>query len=161
MASDYSGPGVEAELTGTLGGEAGYGTLYTARAASTGGRSGRVTTDDGLLDLEIRVPEQLGGPGGAPNPEQLMAAAYAACFHNSLTLVAGRAGVDATDAGVEAAVELRRRGRQDDYVIGVDVTVHLPEVDPRLAGRIVEQAHEHCPYSRALLGNVEVGLHLA
>ncbi|MFI7053653.1 Ohr family peroxiredoxin [Streptosporangium canum] len=162
MASDYSGPGVEAELTGVIGGgEAGYDTLYTARASSTGGRSGRVRTDDGFLDLEMRAPEQLGGPGGASNPEQLMAAAYAACFHSSLTLVAGQEGVDTTGASVDTAVELRRCGRRDDYVIGVDVTVHLPEVDPRLAGHIAERAHAHCPYSKALLGNVDVGLHLA
>src|SRR4051794_24093142 len=93
---DYSGPGVEAELQGelraspgpeTIGrveshGEngppsGGYDELYTARACSAGRR---VSTDDGLLDVPVEAPEALGGPGRAPNPEQLLAAAYAACF---------------------------------------------------------------------------------
>ncbi|WP_433254321.1 Ohr family peroxiredoxin [Streptosporangium sp. CA-135522] len=161
MASDYSGPGVEAELTGAIGGDAGYDTLYTAWASSTGGGAGRVRTDDGLLDLELRAPEQLGGPGGATNPEQLMAAAYAACFRSSLALIAGREGVDTTNASVDTTVKLRKRGKHDDYVFGVDVTVHLPEVDPQLAGRLTERAHEHCPYSKALRGNVDVGVYLA
>ncbi|WP_406317600.1 Ohr family peroxiredoxin [Streptosporangium sp. NBC_01639] len=160
-ASDYSGPGVEAELPGAEGGDVGYVPLYTARASSVGGRTGRVRTDDGLLDLEVRAPEQLGGPGGATNPEQLMAAGYAACFHSSLVLVAGREGLNTDGVSVEATVELRKRGKHDDYAIGVDVTVHLPELDPRLAGPLVERAHEHCPYSKALLGSVEVGVHLA
>ncbi|GGP79946.1 hypothetical protein GCM10010140_05650 [Streptosporangium pseudovulgare] len=194
-ASDYSGPGVEAEIrvggprapadageprsgvggprgavdaggprSGVSGpqdrGGDGYVTLYTARAFSTDG-AGRVTTEDGMLDLPVKAPRQLGGPGGAPNPEQLLAAAYATCFHNSLALVAGREGVSTADCIVETAVELRKRGKHDDYAIGVDVVVSLPGVDPDLAGRLVRRAHEHCPYSKALCGNLQVGVRLA
>lgn len=171
-ASDYSGPGVEAEIrvggpraAADAGGPRdeggdGYVTLYTARAFSTDG-AGRVTTEDGVLDLTVKAPRQLGGPGGAPNPEQLLAAAYATCFHNSLALVAGREGVSTADCVVETAVELRKRGKHDDYAIGVDVAVSLPGVDRDLAGRLVRRAHEHCPYSKALRGNLQVGVRLA
>ncbi|GGS48024.1 hypothetical protein GCM10010156_03490 [Planobispora rosea] len=168
VASDYSGPGVEAETAGDgaaprdASGEAdGYSTLYTARASSRGGRTGRVTAEGGTLDLEMRAPRELGGPGGAVDPEQLLAAAYAACFHNSLELVAGRGGVDTGGASVDAAVELRKRGKSDDYAIGVELTVHLPQADPETARRLTEQAHRHCPYSKALLSGVEVGVHVA
>ncbi|GAA3131360.1 hypothetical protein GCM10010466_22410 [Planomonospora alba] len=168
VGPDYSGPGVEAETapdrrgpaTGP-GGRDGYVTLYTARASSGGGRAGRVASDDGLLDLEMRAPRQLGGPGGAPNPEQLLAAAYAACFHSSLALVAGRSGADTADACVETAVELRKRGKSDDYAIGVEVTVRLPGVDRSTAEHLAEQAHRHCPYSKALLGGAEVRVRVA
>lgn len=161
---DYSGPGVEAELTGLMSppGEqtrsGGYDDLYTARASST---LGHVASDDGLLDVRIKAPEELGGPGGATNPEQLLAAAYASCFHNSLTLVAGRQGTRTADATVDTRVTLRKRGVADDYAISTDVTVRLPGVEPEVARRLVDQAHRECPYSRALAQGSEVHVHLA
>ncbi|WP_344981750.1 Ohr family peroxiredoxin [Streptosporangium fragile] len=184
MGPDYSGPGVDAELRGAgpdvepAGGGPGtgtdtgtdtaaepgtddYDTLYTARASSRGDGAGRVTTDDGLLDLEVRAPEQLGGPGGAPNAEQLLAAAYAACFHSSLALIAGRTGVDVAGARVDTAVELRKRGKSDDYVIGVEVTVDLPGAERDVAARLAGQAQEHCPYFKAMRGNADVEVRLA
>ncbi|MEV4454954.1 Ohr family peroxiredoxin [Microbispora sp. NPDC004025] len=170
---DYSGPGVEAELTGELpgdhsterpgrqaareGGES-YDDLYTARASSA---LGKVASDDGMLDVRIKAPGELGGPGGATNPEQLLAAAYASCFHNSLTLVAGRQGVRTADATVDTAVTLRKRGTADDYTITTDLTVRLPGVEPEAARRLVEQAHGECPYSRAFMQGAEVHLHVA
>ena len=82
-------------------------TLYTTTAIATGdGRNGHVQTTDGLLDADVRMPAQLGGPGGATNPEQLFAAGYAACFHSALKLVAGADGVDTTDSEVVADVSL-------------------------------------------------------
>ncbi|GGO28013.1 hypothetical protein GCM10010116_56160 [Microbispora rosea subsp. aerata] len=165
---DYSGPGVEAELTGRMpearpsarparGGEP-YDDLYTARASSS---LGKVASDDGMLDVRIKAPGELGGPGGATNPEQLLAAAYASCFHNSLTLVAGRQGVPTTDATVDTTVTLRKRGTADDYTIATDLTVRLPEVEPETARRLVDQAHRECPYSRAFMQGAEVHVHLA
>ncbi|XVQ85116.1 Ohr family peroxiredoxin [Microbispora siamensis] len=165
---DYSGPGVEAELTGRMpegrpaerpqrGGES-YDDLYTARASSV---LGKVASDDGMLDVRIKAPGELGGPGGATNPEQLLAAAYASCFHNSLTLVAGRQGVPTADASVDTAVTLRKRGTADDYTIATDLTVRLPGVEPKAARRLVEQAHGECPYSRAFMQGAEVHVHLA
>ncbi|GAB3909076.1 Ohr family peroxiredoxin [Microbispora bryophytorum] len=180
---DYSGPGVEAELTGRMPesrpaerperperherparlerlerGGGPYDDLYTARASSA---RGKVASDDGMLDVRVKAPGELGGPGGATNPEQLLAAAYASCFHNSLTLVAGRQGVRTCDATVETSVTLRKRGTADDYTIATDLTVRLPGVEPAAARRLVEQAHGECPYSRAFLQGAEVHVHLA
>ncbi|MFG1825017.1 Ohr family peroxiredoxin [Microbispora bryophytorum] len=180
---DYSGPGVEAELTGRMPesrpaerperperherparlerlerGGGPYDDLYTARASSA---LGKVASDDGMLDVRVKAPGELGGPGGATNPEQLLAAAYASCFHNSLTLVAGRQGVRTCDATVETSVTLRKRGTADDYTIATDLTVRLPGVEPAAARRLVEQAHGECPYSRAFLQGAEVHVHLA
>ncbi|WP_169948493.1 Ohr family peroxiredoxin [Microbispora sp. H11081] len=166
---DYSGPGVEAELTGRLPetrperqaaheDDDAYDDLYTARASSA---LGKVASDDGMLDVRVKAPDELGGPGGATNPEQLLAAAYASCFHNSLTLVAGRQGVRTVDATVDTSVTLRKRGVADDYRIATDLTVRLPGVEPETARRLVEQAHWECPYSRAFMQGAEVHLHLA
>ncbi|MBD3146548.1 Ohr family peroxiredoxin [Microbispora camponoti] len=135
-----------------------YDDLYTARASSA---RGKVASDDGMLDVRVKAPGELGGPGGATNPEQLLAAAYASCFHNSLTLVAGRQGVRTCDATVETSVTLRKRGTADDYTIATDLTVRLPGVEPAAARRLVEQAHGECPYSRAFLQGAEVHVHLA
>ncbi|ETK30878.1 Ohr family peroxiredoxin, partial [Microbispora sp. ATCC PTA-5024] len=132
-----------------------YDDLYTGRAVST--KAG-VVSDDGLLDLRLRDPEELGGPGGAPNPEQLLAAAYAACFRSSLALVAGRQGADTSEATVEAAVTLRKRGVADDYAITADVVVRLPNVKPEVAQRLVRQAHRECPYSRAFEEGADVAV---
>ncbi|WP_405087217.1 Ohr family peroxiredoxin [Microbispora sp. NBC_01389] len=190
---DYSGPGVEAEITGLMcpdegrpedrtgerpgkepgeaaqpapegrpgherGGDGSYDGLYTARASSA---LGKVASDDGLLDLRIKAPPELGGPGGETNPEQLLAAAYASCFHNSLTLVAGRQGARTADATVDATVTLRKRGIADDYTISTDVTVRLPGVEPETARRLVDEAHRECPYSRAFTQGAEVHVHVA
>ena len=79
--------------------------LYTATAHATGdGRNGHATSDDGILDLDLRIPKEMGGPGGATNPEQLFAAGYAACFHSALKVVAGREKLDVTGTEVSASV---------------------------------------------------------
>ncbi|TQS20631.1 Ohr family peroxiredoxin [Microbispora hainanensis] len=135
-----------------------YDDLYTARASSA---HGTVASDDGTLDVRVKAPGELGGPGGATNPEQLLAAAYASCFHNSLALVAGRQGVHTSGATVDTAVTLRKRGTTDDYTIATDLTVRLPGVEPETARRLVEQAHGECPYSRAFMQGAEVHVHLA
>ena len=80
--------------------------LYTARATATGGRAGHAVTDDGLLDVHLKPPKEMGGPGGATNPEQLFAAGYAACFQSALGVVGRRAGVDTEDSLVEADVSI-------------------------------------------------------
>ena len=81
--------------------------LYTASAVATGdGRNGHVSSLDGLLSTPVRMPKELGGVGGATNPEQLFAAGYAACFHSALKLVAAKAQADMTDSEVVADVSL-------------------------------------------------------
>lgn len=135
--------------------------LYTTTAAATGdGRNGHVQTTDGLLDADVRMPAELGGPGGATNPEQLFAAGYAACFHSALKLVAGKLGGDPTDSEVVADVTL---GLLDDggFGLAVALEVSLPAMDAEAALVLVKAAHEVCPYSNAVRGNVEVALSVA
>src|SRR6202046_1673749 len=80
--------------------------LYTARATATGGRAGHAVSDDGILDLDLRPPKEMGGPGGATNPEQLFAAGYAACFQSALGVVGRRDGTDTSNSLVEADVTI-------------------------------------------------------
>ena len=132
--------------------------LYTAVAHATGdGRNGHAQTDDAMLDLELRVPKELGGSGGATNPEQLFAAGYAACFHGALRLVARNKAVQLSDdATIDAAVGL---GKDDTgFAVSATITAHLPGLDQTQADELVAAAHEVCPYSKATRGNVEVQL---
>ena len=136
-------------------------TLYTTTAIATGdGRNGHVQTTDGLLDADVRMPAELGGPGGATNPEQLFAAGYAACFHSALKLVAGADGVDATDSEVVADVSL---GAHENGAFGLSVAleVTIPGAEREVAEKIVARAHQVCPYSNATRGNIEVVLTVA
>lgn len=132
--------------------------IYTAEATSSGGgRDGRVRTSDGIIDQDLKMPPALGGPGGATNPEQLFAAAYATCFHGALRLVARDKGVKVPDdATIDAAVSLS----PDDtsFAIGAVITAHLPGLDQAQADELVEGAHQVCPYSKATRGNVDVVL---
>jgi lipoyl-dependent peroxiredoxin len=135
--------------------------LYTATAASTGaGRNGHVQSTDGFIDADVRIPQEMGGSGGATNPEQLFAAGYAACFHSALQLVAGQAGADITDSEVVADVSIGPNG-QGGFGLAVQLEVALPAVEPEAARALVEKAHEVCPYSNATRGNIEVTLTLA
>ncbi|WP_017933491.1 organic hydroperoxide resistance protein [Nocardioides sp. Iso805N] len=135
--------------------------LYTASVASTGdGRNGHVQSTDGILDLDVRLPKEMGGAGGATNPEQLFAAGYAACFHSALKLIAGRAKADATDTEVVADVSLHAN-EQGGFDLAVQLEVTVPNVDEATARQLVEQAHQVCPYSNATRGNIEVTLTIA
>ncbi|MBW0118877.1 Ohr family peroxiredoxin, partial [Pseudonocardia abyssalis] len=114
--------------------------IYTAEATSSGGgRDGRVRTSDGIIDQDLKMPPALGGPGGATNPEQLFAAAYATCFHGALRLVAKNKGVTVPDgATVDASVSLA----PDDTSFGISavITAHLPGLDQAQADELVEGA---------------------
>lgn len=135
--------------------------LYTAVAHGTGdGRNGHAASDDGVLDLDLRVPKEMGGPGGAyANPELLFAAGYAACFHSALKVVAGRQKVDVSDSEVSATVGI---GTNDagGFGLAVELDVSVPNLDADAAKAIVDQAHEVCPYSNATRGNVDVQLRI-
>ena len=132
--------------------------LYTATAASTGdARNGHVQSSDGNIDLAVRVPKEMGGEGGATNPEQLFAAGYAACFHSALKLVAARAKTDATDSEVVADVSIGADS-QGGFGLAVQLEVTLAHVEREAAEELVRQAHQVCPYSNATRGNVEVTL---
>jgi Ohr subfamily peroxiredoxin len=132
--------------------------LYTAVATATGdGRNGHALSEDGILDLDLRVPVAMGGPGGATNPEQLFAVGYAACFHSALKLVAKEFDADVDGTEVSAAVGI---GPSDTGGFGlqVELDVFAPGMEPDLARRVVARAHEVCPYSNATRGNIEVTL---
>jgi osmotically inducible protein OsmC len=132
--------------------------IYTTTANATGdGRNGHVATDDGLLGTDVRVPKEMGGQGGATNPEQLFAAGYAACFHSALKLVAGGEKLDVTGTEVSATVSI---GVLDTggFGLAVELDVHAPALDADQAMALVEKAHDVCPYSNATRGNVEVTL---
>ena len=136
-------------------------TLYTTTAVATGdGRNGHVQTIDGLLSTDVRMPVELGGAGGATNPEQLFAAGYAACFHSALKLVAGQLGGDATDSEVVADVSIGMLP-SGGFGLAVQLEVTLPAMDHEAAEVLVKAAHEVCPYSNATRGNIDVALSVA
>lgn len=130
--------------------------LYTASARATGdGRDGHVRTSDGTVELDLAVPKEMGGAGGAANPEQLFAAGYAACFHSALRVVARQAKADVSGSVVEAEVGIGPNG-SGGYGLAVTLVVDLPAVERAAAEQLVEAAHQVCPYSNATRGNVEV-----
>jgi lipoyl-dependent peroxiredoxin len=132
--------------------------LYTAEATATGGRDGRVASSDGLLDTPVATPTELGGPGGATNPEQLFAAGYAACFLSALRLAARAGRLDVDSASVTAKVGLGREGRGYGLTVALDIA--LPGIPATAAERLVTTAHEYCPYSNATRGNIDVALNI-
>ncbi|MFT4307059.1 MAG: organic hydroperoxide resistance protein [Microbacterium sp.] len=130
--------------------------LYTAEALATGdGRNGHVATADGLLDADVRVPEELGGAGGALNPELLFAAGYAACFHSALLTVARREKASLHDTAVGARVGIGPDGR-GGFALAVELEVVVPDLPHEQAQALADAAHLVCPYSNATRGNVEV-----
>ncbi|MGA4730138.1 organic hydroperoxide resistance protein [Micromonospora taraxaci] len=132
--------------------------LYTASATASGdGRDGHVETSDGTLAFDLAVPKEMGGAGGAANPEQLFAAGYAACFHGALRVVARRAKADVTGSVVAAEVGIGPNG-SGGFGLTVQLVVDLPAVPREAAEQLVEQAHQVCPYSNATRGNIDVTL---
>jgi Ohr subfamily peroxiredoxin len=132
-------------------------TLYTAHAHVVGGRTdGHGVSADGALDVLIRTPKEMGGPGGGTNPEQLFAVGYAACFEGALGVVARRERVDLGQVAIDNRVDLLTTETRG-FTVAVWMDVTLPNVeDPEQAVRIVAAAHEVCPYSNATRGNIDV-----
>jgi lipoyl-dependent peroxiredoxin len=128
---------------------------YTAQATASGdGRNGHVTSSDGLIDTDVRSPRELGGAGGATNPEQLFAAGYSACFLNALRRVAKRASANVDGAEVTAEVGMGPAG-EGAFGLAVTLKVKLPNVDREQAEALVKDAHRVCPYSNATRGNID------
>ncbi|MGD1217384.1 MULTISPECIES: organic hydroperoxide resistance protein [Streptomyces] len=131
--------------------------LYTAVATATHGREGRAVSSDGKLDIQLAPPVELGGNGQGTNPEQLFAAGYAACFASALGLVGRAAKVDVSEAAVTGEVGIGKQG--EGFGLKVTLRVELPDtVDEATGRKLVEQAHQVCPYSNATRGNIEVNL---
>lgn len=135
--------------------------IYTAVVTVQGGREGRVRSSDGCLDLKLKVPQSMGGPGGAgSNPEQLFAAGYAACFESALSFVARRDGLTLKDVSLTAHVSLNKTG-DSQFDLGVELHGSFPGMDKAAAEKLMQDAHQICPYSRATRGNVPVKLVVA
>ena len=134
--------------------------LYTAVATSTGGRAGRAVSSDGLLDVNIAPPKELGGPGGATNPEQLFAAGYSACFLSALKHVAGLQKI-AVPADATATASVGIGPIATGFGLNARMVVSLPGMDRAVAQKLVETAHQVCPYSNATRGNIDVVVELA
>jgi lipoyl-dependent peroxiredoxin len=135
---------------------------YTTQATATGGRDGHSRTADGVLDVKLSTPKELGGAGGeGNNPEQLFAAGYAACFLGALKFVAGQEKIRVPEnATVTAKVGIGPRSA-GGFGITADLTVALPGLERAEAEALIAKAHQVCPYSNATRGNVDVGLTVA
>jgi Ohr subfamily peroxiredoxin len=134
-------------------------TIYTAEATVTGGRAeGHGATPDGALDVQLRTPKEMDGPGGGTNPEQLFAVGYAACFEGALGVVGRRERAEVGDVSIDSRVSLITTDDRG-FTVAVELGVTLPQVsDPEQAARIVAAAHKVCPYSNATRGNIDVKL---
>ncbi|WP_286828619.1 MULTISPECIES: organic hydroperoxide resistance protein [Kordiimonas] len=135
-------------------------TLYTAHATATGGRAGTAKSDDGRLAVDLSTPKGLGGDDGAgTNPEQLFAAGYAACFIGALKAVGGKTGVTVpAETSINASVGIGPI--PGGFGIEAALEVSLPGLDRDTAQKLVDAAHQVCPYSNATRGNIEVTLTL-
>jgi lipoyl-dependent peroxiredoxin len=133
--------------------------IYTAQATVTGGRAeGHGVTSDGALDVQLRLPTEMGGDGTGTNPEQLFAVGFAACFEGALGVIARRERAESGDVSIDAKVSISPT-EERGFKLGVQLDVSLPSVsDVEEAKRIVAAAHQVCPYSNATRGNIDVVL---
>ncbi len=132
--------------------------IYTAEAHVTGGRAeGHGKTSDGTLEVDLRLPVEMGGEGGGTNPEQLFAVGYAACFEGAIGAVARRQKLETADVEIDSKVSLHP-GDERTFILSVELAVTLPSVEGDAAVELVRAAHKVCPYSNATRGNIDVRL---
>jgi Ohr subfamily peroxiredoxin len=132
--------------------------IYTAEATATGGRNGHVKSNNDILDLQIRTPKAMGGANDDyANPEMLFAAGYSACFDSALNLVIKKGNITTGETSVNAKVSIGQL-ESGGFGLAVELAVNIPEVSLEQAQKLVEQAHQVCPYSNATRGNIEVKL---
>jgi Ohr subfamily peroxiredoxin len=131
-------------------------TLYKTSATALAGRNGQVKTDDGLLDVALSYPKEMGGTGAATNPEQLFAAGYSACFSNAILHVAREAKVKLSEAPVTAEVGIGPN-ENGGFALTVSLAVEL-ELPQENALELTRVAHQVCPYSNAVRGNIDVAV---
>ncbi|MGP4052029.1 Ohr family peroxiredoxin [Streptomyces sp. 2A115] len=131
-----------------------FSAIYTTTVTVSGGvaghgrASGRARSADGVLDLDLRMPAELGGDGQGTNPEQLFAAGFAACFHGALSLVARQAALDPAVIFVEATVAFGRDPGDGGYLLRIDLVVKWPGISPEVAAPLIEKATSLCPYAK-------------
>src|ERR1044071_836810 len=138
--------------------------LYTTQATSTGGRTGHSKTADGILDLDLVTPKELGGQGNPPggkgtNPEQLFACGYSACFLGAMKFVASQEKLKTPDdTTVPAPVGVGPRDDGKGFSIDVELAIRVPSLDKAATEALVQKAHVVCPYSHAIKQSVDVRL---
>lgn len=136
-------------------------TLYTTNVTVTGGRNGKVKSDNGVLDLEVKMPKALGGANDDfVNPEMLFAAGYAACFDSALNVVIKQSKTKTGETSVTAKVSIGQLENMG-FGLAVELDVNIPGIDQSEAESLVNKAHEICPYSNATRGNIEVKLNVS
>lgn len=132
--------------------------LYSTSASATGGRNGHVKSENGVVDLEVRFPQALGGANNDyPNPEMLFAAGYAACFDSALNVVIKNEKVETGETTVTAHISLGQL-ENGGFGLAAELSVNIPKVSIEEAQQLVEKAHQVCPYSNATRGNIDVKL---
>ena len=133
--------------------------LYQANVTAVGGRTGKARSDDGRIDVELSTPKELGGPGGVgTNPEQLFAAGYAACFIGALKVAGQQLKVNVpAETSIAATVGIGPRS-EGGFGITAALAITLPGIEAATAQKLVEAAHQICPYSNATRNNVDVVL---
>ena len=133
-------------------------TLYTTNVTAKGGRNGHVKSENGVLDLEVRMPKALGGSNDEfTNPEMLFAAGYSACFDSALNLVISKSKIQTGETSVEAKVSIGQI-ENGGFGLAAELAVNMPGVTLEEAQSLTEKAHEICPYSNATRNNMEVKL---
>lgn len=134
--------------------------LYVAKVSVKGGRNGHVKSDDGIIDMDVRMPKSLGGEGGPyTNPEQLFAAAYSACYDGALNLVAKKERIKHEGTKVTANVAIGKE-KNGELAISVVLDIEIKGVEKKVAEDLIQKAHQVCPYSKATRNNIDVKLNL-
>lgn len=133
-------------------------TLYTTKVTAKGGRNGHVKSENGIIDLEVRMPKSLGGANDDfTNPEMLFAAGYSACFDSALNLVISKSKIKTGETTVTADVSIGQI-ENGGFGLAVELEVNIPEVSLEEAQELTKKAHQICPYSNATRNNIEVKL---
>ena len=127
--------------------------LYTASVTAKGGRDGHIKSSDGIIEFDLRKPKEMGGQGGATNPEQLFAAAWGSCYLGALGSIADREGIDSSEATVEVHISFNKDG--NSFVLSADLDVHIPGISIEETQKLADKANHTCPYSKATKGNIE------
>ncbi|MGV3684937.1 MAG: organic hydroperoxide resistance protein [Daejeonella sp.] len=127
--------------------------LYTAVVTAKGGRNGHIKSSDGILEMDLRKPHEMGGQGGASNPEQLFAAAWGACYLGALGAVAEREGTDVSEASVDVQISFNKDGNA--FVLSAELDVQIPGITAAQAQKLADKANLVCPYSKATRGNIQ------
>ena len=144
-----------------------FAPIYSTKVTVSGGEveharaSGVARSDDGNLDVQLRLPIEMGGEGGGTNPEQLFAAAYAACFHGALNLLASRRGIDAKGSSVEVSVAFGRDPMDGLFALTTEVRIHLPGIEKKVAEELVRNTERFCPYAKMARNGITSAVALA